>query len=219
MRNIFITAIVFLITTSSCNNHSTFRIEGKVPNPEFFGSKVFLVALDAPVTKNVDSSIVENGKFTFEIKADSFAVKILRIPARFPHVIEDLVVVPEPGKVEVVLDSVSHGGGTRLNNILQRYKERKRTHDSIQWKLFKLNNDKGTDQATRDSLKNVSKKMDEILLSDNICMINENLFNGIGLLIYKVYFDALPATEKNYITRMTGKRYIERDAQLRKRFY
>jgi hypothetical protein len=219
MQKFILPIAVLILISCSCSNRQTFIIEGKVPNPEFLGSKVFLVALDAPVTKNVDSTVIDNGKFTFRIKADSFAVKILRIPAKFPHIIEDLVSIPEPGKINVVLDSISSGRGTRLNDILQQYKERKRTHDSIQWALFIQKKAAGTDTSAIDSLAKFSKKIDEILLSDNICMLNENLFNGIGLLIYKIYFDALPSSEKNYVTQMTGKKYVEKDAQLKKRFY
>lgn len=209
---------IFILLTS-CNDGKTFTIEGKVPNAAFDGSRVFLVSLDAPVTKNVDSTIVENSSFSFQIKADSFSVKILRIPAKFPNVAEDLVVIPEPGMISVILDSISSGQGTRLNNILQQWKERKRYHESVQWKLYNLKNSAGINPATADSLENVLQKTEEIFLSDLICMINENLFNGIGLLIYKVYFDALPSSEKNYITQMTGKKYLDKDAQLRARFY
>lgn len=219
MRNFFllITAIFFLVT--SCKETPVFRIDGKVPARIFAGSKVYLVALDAPITKNVDSTIVENETFSFEIDADSFAVKILRIPAKFPDIIEDLVVIPEPGTITVVLDSVSHGYGTRLNNILQNWKEKKHFHDSLQWDIVQQRNLAGIDQAKIDSLTALSEKKSESMLSDNINMLNENLFNGIGLLIYKLYFDTLPASEKNYVTRKTGKIYLEKDAQLRARSY
>lgn len=219
MRNSFFLYIVLLILVLSCKETPVFRIEGKVPDQVFSGSKVYLVALDAPITKNVDSTIIENGTFSFEIEADSFAVKILRIPAKFPDLIEDLVVIPEPGTINVVLDSISYGKGTRLNDILQQWKERKHFHDSLQWSNIQKINSAGADQAKIDSLTAIMQKMNEVVLSDNICMINENLLNGIGLLIYKIYFDALPASQKNYVTQKTGKLYLEKDAQLRARFY
>lgn len=208
-----------LFMAASCKETPVFRIEGKVPDQTFSGSKVYLVALDAPITKNVDSTVIENEKFEFEIEADSFAVRILRIPAKFPDIIEDLVVIPEPGTITVVMDSVSHGYGTRLNNILQNWKERKHFHDSLQWDIVRQRNKSETDQAKIDSLTSVSEMKSESMLSDNIRMLNENLFNGIGLLIYKLYFDALPASEKKYITQRTGKIYLEKDAQLRAMFY
>lgn len=219
MRKIIIFLPVTLILISSCREEQTFRIEGKVPNPVFYDSKVYLVALDAPVTKRVDSTMIENGVFSFEIKADTFDVRILRIPAEYPYVAQDLVVIPEAGKISVVLDSISHGGGTRLNDVLQEWKERRQFHDMAEWNLYQMMNAAETDQEKTDSLSKVMEIMNEIVMSDNICMINENLYNGIGLLIYKIYFDQLPASEKNYVTQKIGKKYLEKDAQLKARFY
>lgn len=203
---------------SSCTKAPSFSVKGIVPDTDFEGSKVYLVALDAPVTRNVDSAIIVNGTFEFTVPADSFDVRILRIPARFPTIAEDLVVVCEPGEVIVVLDSISSGGGTRLNDILQRWKEDKHYHDSLQWVVSGRIRSAGNDQEKIDSLKAESQSISRSMLSENISLLTGNLFNGVGLLIYKVYFDALPAEAKNYVTRMTGRLYLEKDAQLRARF-
>jgi hypothetical protein len=214
----FILCLALLIA-SSCRPKFECIIEGSITNPDFFGSTVYLVALDAPVTKKVDSTTAINGNFSFKIKADSSSVKILRVPAKFPKIIDDLVIIAEKGRIAAVLDSMSGGHGTRLNDRLQEWKMRKRIHDSIQWNLYLLKNEDGIVKTKIDSLMKVSEIMNQVFLSDNICMINENLQNGIGLFIYKVYFDVLPTNEKNYVTTITGKEYIRKDAQLRKRFY
>ncbi len=219
MRNIIIISCIALLLSTSCKMKPGFVVDGRITNPDFFNSIVYLVALDAPVTKNVDSTRAVNGRFSFETNADSFSVKILRVPAKYPKIIEDLVVIPEKGRLVAVLDSMSRGHGTRLNDKLQEWKMRKRIHDSIQWTIFLQKNKEGISREKTDSLMALSDLMNMAFLSDNICMINENLHNGIGLLIYKVYFDALPAEEKNYITSMVGLEYIKRDAQLKKRFY
>lgn len=218
MRKIFLLPVVLLYLAASCIKAPSFRIQGTVADRNFEGSKVYLVALDAPVTRNVDSTTVLNGAFEFTLPADSFDVRILRIPARFPAIIEDLVVVCEPGEVTVVLDSISSGGGTRLNNILQQWKEDKRFNDSLQWVVSGQIRSAGNDQEKIDSLKAESQRTARTWLSETISLLNGNLFNGVGLLIYKVYFDALPAETKNYVTRMTGTLYIEKDAQLKARF-
>lgn len=219
MRKIFLLITVLIFLSASCRKSPVFRIEGKVPDEVFSGSNVYLVALDAPLTRRVDSTVVENGSFSFEIEADSFSVMILRIPARFPDIIEDLVVVAEDGTVLAVLDSISHGSGTRLNNILQEWKNGKRFHDSLQWDIVRQVSIAGSDNAKTDTLKALSGKISESMLSENIRLLNENLFNGIGLLIYKLYFDSLPVDEINYITQKTGKLYLEKDAQLKARFF
>lgn len=219
MRKIIPLITVLFFLCGSCKKPPVFRIEGKVPDKVFSGSKVYLVALDAPLTRKVDSTVVENGSFSFETEADSFSVRILRIPAKFPDIVEDLVVIAEAGTVYAVLDSISHGHGTRLNNILQDWKKGKRFHDSLQWDIVRQVRMEGSDKAINDTLNALSEKISESMLSENIRLLNENLFNGIGLLIYKLYFDALPAGEINYVTQKTGKIYLEKDAQLRARFY
>lgn len=216
MERIFIACIGLLITTS-CNHKDTFTVEGKVPDETFRGSKIYLVALDGPVTKNVDSTIIIDGSFRFETVTDSLCVKILRVPVRYPDIIEDLVVVTEPGTLHVVLSANSHGDGTRLNNILQEWKEKKHVFDSVQWKLYSRKNREGITQEVTDSLMNYSKKLNNIFMSDVVRLQNENIHNGIGLLLFKLYYDALPAGEKNRILKITERTYLDKDAQLKNR--
>lgn len=218
MRNIFLLIIILCIPASACTKSPAFVVEGKVPDRNFEGSKVYLVALDAPVTKNVDSALVMDGAFKFTVPADSFDVRILRIPARFPAMIEDLVVVCEPGTVTVILDSVSSGGGTRLNNLLQQWKETKHFNDSLQREAGRQLRSAAGNQTVTDSLRLFSQQLGRSMLSESISLMNANLFNGVGLLIYKVYVDALPSDVTDYVTKMTGRLYLEKDAQLRARF-
>ena len=69
-----------------------------------------------------------------------------------------------------------------------------------------------------DSLRLFSQQLGRSMLSESISLMNANLFNGVGLLIYKVYVDALPSDVTDYVTKMTGRLYLEKDAQLRARF-
>jgi len=215
MKRIFIAYIALLITTS-CNHKENFTIEGKVTDETFTGSKIYLVALDGPVSKNVDSTIIVDRSFHFETEADSMCVKILRVPVRYPNLIEDLVVVTEPGKINVVMSAISHGKGTRLNNILQEWKEKKHNYDSIQWALYSGINSGSLNQEASDSLNSSLKKLNDIFKSDVVRLQNENIHNGIGLLLFKLYFNALPEGEKNRILEITGKIYSEKDAELKR---
>ena len=218
MRNILLVPVALCFLLSACSKAPAFRMEGRVPDPVFEGSKVYLVALDAPLTGNVDSTCVSGGTFEFSIPADSSEVRILRIPARFPSIVEDLVVVCEPGTLTVVLDSVSRGSGTRLNNLLQKWKETKRANDSLQWIISMKLRQEAADKELTDSLKLESQKLYRAMLSESISLMNSNLFNGVGLLIYKLYYDTLPPEVRDYVTKMTGRLYLEKDAQLRQRF-
>jgi hypothetical protein len=204
-----------LLLLASCSKKETFKVEGSVPDSTFNGSKIYLVALDGPISRNVDSTIITDGKFHFEKEADSLCVKILRVPARFPDIIEDLVVVLEPGNLKVRLSGNSYGEGTRLNNILQSWKEKKHSYDSLKWELYSQKKREGIPQELIDSIMNYSDTLDKIYNSNVMRMMNENIKNGIGLLLFKVYYPELTKEDKQRILKQTGDLYIRKDAQLK----
>jgi hypothetical protein len=206
--------ISMLLFITSCSSKETFKVEGRINDETLNGSKVYLVALDGPISKNVDSTIISEGNFRFEKKADSLCVKILRVPVRYPNAIEDLVVVTEPGILKAVLSYNSHGEGTRLNNVLQQWKENKRITDSIQYSLI-LKEKKEENKEAADSLRQYSEVLYRQSMSGVVTLINENMNNGIGLLLFKVYYNNLPVEVRKRILEKTGDLYTERDAQLK----
>lgn len=210
---------IFIILLSlaaffSCNKRPQFVAEGTVENPVFEGSTIFLVALDAPVTRKVDSTIIRNQRFRFQIPADSLGVKILRVPARFPDVIEDFIVVTEPGTVHVQMSASSKGSGTRLNNMLMDWKQQKRVYDSVQFDNYMRQGSPGTDPALTDSLLKQSGEMAGKHLSYVMNTINQNLHNGIGLLFFKIYYNDLPKETKDKVLELTGDLYLKKDLQI-----
>ncbi len=214
MNRIAITFILMLFLILSCTSKETFKVEGRIIDETLNGSKVYLVALDGPVSRDVDSTIIVDGSFRFEKKADSLCVRILRVPVRFPNAIEDLVVVTESGNLNAVLSGNSHGEGTRLNNILQEWKDRKHAYDSTQFDLYSMKN-KTENPLVVDSLMKVSETINKSFMSETLNLMNDNLQNGIGLLLFKVYYHALPQELKNRIIEKKGVIYTDKDAQLK----
>lgn len=207
--------VIFIYAIASCRHEDTIKIEGSVPDSTFNGSKVYLVALDGPVSKDVDSAIISEGSFSFEKTADSLRVKILRIPARYPDAVEDLVVVLEAGHLNAVLSGNSHGKGTRLNDKLQKWKDKKHTADSMQRDLYSRIKEPGADKKTIDSLMGASAQLSQNYRAYVSDLMNENNQNGIGLLLFKVYYHDLSTGEKLRILKMTENKYIDKDGQLK----
>jgi hypothetical protein len=218
MRRLILFLIVLIIPWNSCTHYQTFRVEGIVPDKIFNGSQVYLVALDAPVTRNVDSTIIRNGSFSFSLKADSSIVKILRIHHKYPHVVEDLVVIPEPGTLRAVIDVVSYGKGTRLNDILQQWKEDKHAFDSVQLDLLRKMDKNRMNQLVVDSLENLSGNLRDSFHSEVINLIDANLNNGIGLLLFKVFYNYIPPDKRESIIKSTNGEYFRKDAQMKNMF-
>lgn len=114
--------LLFLIGcgTTDSNNDKCY-IHGTA-NSRFEGKKIFLLPLNEPaVAATVDSVVITDGKFEFE--SEPGKMKVIRIDYLFRTGVEDLLVVTEPGHVQVVIDSVSSGKGTPQNDSLQAWKE------------------------------------------------------------------------------------------------
>lgn len=112
--------------TAINDNDGQCHIYGTI-NPRFEGKKIFLVPQQGPaVAETVDSVIIQNGRFAFHVAPGE--MKVIRIDYHFRTGVEDLLVVAEPGRIEVTIDSVSHGGGTPQNDSLQQWKEYTAAH-------------------------------------------------------------------------------------------
>lgn len=207
--------LLFLLGFSCSRDR--FTIEGSVTEPLFLGEKVYLVALDGPVSRQVDSTLVKEGSFSFSLKADTMEVRIIRIAPKFPATIQDLVVIAEKGTLTATLGTVSRGGGTPLNDRLQRWKDNKELHDSTLWQIYRKKETPGLSPAAGDSLTAMADSVRQRFRTFNVGYLEQNLHNGIGLLLFKLYFHSLTADEKNRVMQQTGDLYFRHDAELRQR--
>jgi len=100
------------------------------------GKRMFLVPAVGPATaETVDSVVVKDRRFEFF--TDSTKVAIIR-PAYFHRTFsQDLLVVTEPGEIEVTIDTISSSRGTKLNNLLQQWKTKTEEHNRIYAALLK----------------------------------------------------------------------------------
>ena len=116
-------AFIAVILLDSCKSDTTCRIHGTVGIERLNGKRIFLVPLFGPQTAEyVDSVVIENGKFEFA--TDS--AKMFKILVDYHYrlgVQQLLVVVGEPGDIQVTIDSISSAHGTPQNDSLQVWKE------------------------------------------------------------------------------------------------
>lgn len=103
--------------------------------------------------ETVDSVVVTNGKFAFQ--SEPGEMKIIRIDYRYRTGVEDLLVVMEPGNLEVIIDSISSGKGTPQNDTLQAWKERTMQHyrSLAPYRIQAREAEKAGDRATVDALR------------------------------------------------------------------
>ncbi len=116
----FMMIVVALGATGCSRNKKECVIEGTI-NPRFEGRRIFLVPLEGPQdAAHVDSTVVKDGRFRF-VK-DTVGMEVIRVDYHVRTGVQDLLVVTEPGRVEVRIDTLSDGGGTPQNDSLSKWK-------------------------------------------------------------------------------------------------
>ncbi len=118
----FLMAAAAIVLFESCQTDTTCRIHGSVGKERLNGKRIFLVPLFGPQTAEyVDSVVIQDGKFEFT--TDSAKMFKILVDYHYRMGIQQLLVVGEPGDIEVMIDSVSSAHGARQNDSLQAWKE------------------------------------------------------------------------------------------------
>lgn len=102
------------------------HIKGTI-DQKYDGKRIFLVPLTDSRKEVVDSVVIKDGKFEFESDTAMMAKILLDYHVRMNT--EPLLVVVEPGEVNVNIGSTSSAKGTPQNDSLQQWKVRKQEHD------------------------------------------------------------------------------------------
>lgn len=107
--------------TRKSDNKDTCHIYGTVPDTAKEGKKIYIVPLEGQQSASrVDSAIITNGKFEFE--KDTIGMYVIRIDYHYRYDVQDMLVVTEPGTVNVTISNDSHISGTPQNDSLQVWK-------------------------------------------------------------------------------------------------
>lgn len=123
-------------------------------NSNLNGKKIFLVPMNRPATmETVDSVVIENGRFEFT--SDVNEMKVIRVDYHFRSGVQDLLVVSEPGELEVVIDSISSARGTPQNDSLQHWKEltERFNKECVPFRITGKNAEKAGDTALAEQMK------------------------------------------------------------------
>lgn len=146
MKKIFITVAMAMMLMSCADHSHDFSIYGTVTDPELEGACIFLVPylekVIEPTKENLDSTFISDGKFEFHGNVERLSD--IRIERRRRINVQNLLVLTEPGTINVTIGRVSSSAGTPMNDSLQLWKELT--------KQYRLEMYEATDQAVKDSL-------------------------------------------------------------------
>lgn len=109
-------------------NDGKCHIIGTVNGEQYEGKRIFLVPLFGPKTAEyVDSMEIKDGKFEFS--PDTVQMYKILLDYHYRFGLQPLLVVGEPGEVQVSIDTISHATGTPLNDALDQWKIRTEQHN------------------------------------------------------------------------------------------
>lgn len=124
---IALAAVTMMFSCQSANNGKC-RINGVVNGEQYEGKRIFLVPMYGPKTAEyVDSMEITNGQFHFEPDSSQMYKILLDYHYRFG--LQPLLIVGEPGTIEVIIDSISHATGTPQNDSLEKWKVQTEIHN------------------------------------------------------------------------------------------
>ena len=120
-------ALFFVSFLASCSQSSKeCRIHGVMQDKSRDGKTIYLVPMVNATKDNVDSTIIKDGKFEFVTQKNIMA--IVRVELKSRYGLQDLLVVTEPGDLNVKIGAESSAEGTPQNDILQEWKQRTEEH-------------------------------------------------------------------------------------------
>ena len=122
-----VAAAMMMFSCQSANNGKCY-INGVVNGEQYEGKRIFLVPMYGPKTAEyVDSMEITNGQFHFE--PDSAQMYKILLDYHYRFGLQPLLIVGEPGTIEVIIDSISHATGTPQNDSLEKWKVQTEIHN------------------------------------------------------------------------------------------
>lgn len=119
-----ILSIIFaILSLAACSRPESMLVINGSISDEFDGRLMYFCPQPKPTAEIVDSTIIKEGRFRFNIPADSVYVADLRLALSARGNVERLLIVVEPGILDVTMGYTSSSCGTALNDSLQCWKE------------------------------------------------------------------------------------------------
>ncbi|MBP5257709.1 MAG: DUF4369 domain-containing protein [Prevotella sp.] len=129
----FLLMVIAMTLVVSCSKDDKCYIHGSVDSDKYNGVRIFLVPLSDDSKEAVDSVVIQDRKFEFVSKRNEMAKILLDYHYRMGT--QQLLVVLEPGDVNVVIGAISSANGTPQNDSLDVWKRATETHNMEMGKL------------------------------------------------------------------------------------
>lgn len=182
---LFITAGILL----SCQNNN-YTINGTVPGDANEGTNVYLQEMTDDAMEPTDTAVVENGKFTFSGTADTTVLRFIVLDETVNPQQENRVpLLIEPGRLQVVFDTVVTVKGTKVNDAYTNFRlQQKDLVKEIRGVIGQFNSENAAGTMTPERDEELQKSYEDInkqLTDQNFDFIKENIGNKLGEFVFQ----------------------------------
>lgn len=190
--------IALALILGSCKYRDNFSISGQLPDKSYDGEVIYMVPMDKPFKGCIDSMVVKDGTIHFQGHVSNSEICIIRARPVLRFILEELLVVREPGFLTVKIDKRSSVRGTPLNDSLQYWKDRKMRYDFVNAELIKRFHE-SKDDAEKQILK---AKQDSLMVLSNKFHLNfvlRNKGNIVGQFVQNIMSGSFTEEQKQML--------------------
>ncbi|MBB4038280.1 thiol-disulfide isomerase/thioredoxin [Dysgonomonas hofstadii] len=186
MKKIILFLSVIALAMVSCAEKDAFTIKGKLPSGAYDGQQVFLQTLndDWKGNVNIDTANVVDGQFIFKgLAKEGPTVHFIALSDAPDNMKRPVLLIVEPGEIEVTLDSVSSVKGTTTNNVYQAFQTKAQLIDSEMRSLYeKAKQD--TSAVNKQELEKQFEEKDGQLTKETYDFIKGNAGTNLGAYLF-----------------------------------
>jgi peroxiredoxin len=173
----------------SCQNNKSFTIKGTVTDGAYEGTNVYVQEMTDDGMIGIDTLVVTNGSFEYKGVAESALLRFISLDESInPQKDSQVPVLIEPGKINLLFDSVVTVKGTAVNesytDVRLKISELRKSIRSVveQYNTAKT---EGTLTDSLDAeLNNSYDKFNAELTELNFNFVKENISNELGKFIF-----------------------------------
>lgn len=126
MKKLILLLSVIAMIATSCGQKDAFTVTGTLPNGEYDGQLVFLQTMDSTwntrALVTIDTAEVRDGRFEFKgLALQGPTIHYIQLDQAPDFLQRPQMVIVEPGKINIKMDTISTVGGTKINDAFQVY--------------------------------------------------------------------------------------------------
>ncbi|PZX16822.1 uncharacterized protein DUF4369 [Breznakibacter xylanolyticus] len=181
-----------------CSEGARFVIRGQLQGAQYDGEKIYMVPIENASLHRIDSTVIKNGQFWFDGVADTIEIYVLRARPLLRLQLQELLVVKEPGDIQVTLSENSVASGTSLNDSLQMWKREKMQLDSLYYSYY--NKIRHSNDSVKSLLMDSLTSLQNRSVAYHFGFVKHNGDNVVGQLVQKMMEGAFTQDQRNELS-------------------